>query len=88
MENGKTTEIVLMSLKEAREQAEMTQKEAAEKLGVSLRTLGRWENNGCNNIKFLFAAAKLYGVAPYSIIAKKIYVIDDKPIVRDGAGEQ
>jgi transcriptional regulator with XRE-family HTH domain len=36
--------IVMMTLEAARRNVGLTQKEAAEKLGVSNKTLGKWEN--------------------------------------------
>lgn len=36
--------IVMMTLEAARRNVGLTQKEAAEKLGISNKTLGKWEN--------------------------------------------
>lgn len=57
-----------LTLKAARVNKELTQKEAAEKLGISDRTLSLWENGKCfPNVPQIAKIEKLYCI-PYKDI--------------------
>ena len=54
---------VKFTLKEARDRNDLTQKEAAKKLGISERTLSQYENGvSFPTVKVLKRIEKLYGI--------------------------
>ena len=61
--------MVQMTLKAARVNAGLTQKEAANKLKVSNKTLGNWENgDNMPNTKYIESICNLYNVSYDTII--------------------
>ena len=58
-----------LTLKAARVNVNLTQKEAAEKLNISNKTLCSWENGETKpNLKYVDAICELYGVAYSDLI--------------------
>lgn len=57
-----------VTLKAARVNKELTQRQAAEEIGVSRETIGNWENGGCPNIKYIPIIEEVYGVKYDDII--------------------
>ena len=61
--------MIRLTLKAARVNAGLTQKEAAEKLKVSNKTLGQWETGiTYPNVKKIEALCSLYGVSYENLI--------------------
>lgn len=68
-------EISKLTLKQARNLAELTQSEASEKIGVSIYTLLNWEKGKtCPKVSMLDKIAKVYGI-PKDMI---VFVGDEK----------
>ena len=60
-----------MTLKAARVNAGLTQKEAAEKLGISYQTLSRYENHpGQASVKLVLDMCELYHIKVDSLFLK------------------
>ncbi len=55
-------EDVQLSLSTLRNNAGMTQQDVADRLGVSVETVEKWENGGLINGLVIYALAKLYRV--------------------------
>lgn len=68
-------EISKLTLKQARNLAELTQSEASEKIGVSIYTLLNWEKGKtCPKVSMLDKIAEVYGI-PKDMI---VFVGDEK----------
>lgn len=60
--------MVSITLKAARVNKKLSQKEAAEKLGVNVSTLGKYENDSSNvTMSFVKRASELYGIPADSL---------------------
>lgn len=68
-------EVKKLTLKQARNLAELTQSEASEKIGVSIYTLLNWEKGKtCPKVSMLDKIAEVYGI-PKDMI---VFVGDEK----------
>ena len=62
-------EISKLTLKQARNLAELTQSEASEKIGVSIYTLLNWEKGKtCPKVSMLDKIAEVYGIPKDMIV--------------------